>query len=234
MVYFQNEYIILPFSTNGDNIINRDFKDKPISFRIEILTKTDEEFIRDGENSGFEYEFVTEMFIITTNNDEYDIHYYNGGIVKIFSTRSSRYLLNEKNSKTEYNESNVINTSSFAQQSDSLYYIDYLYNLYSIVRISKIEPFIKKIKTLIKKENRLLKKKKDMDKSYEENKKTKEYNQSNFSSVLEQLKRVTHCPFDNKFEINFQRIKNDSDKNVFIRSQTDLCKECYEKGIWSL
>jgi hypothetical protein len=167
------------------------------------------------------------------NNDEYNIHYYYGGTVKRFSTRFSHYLLTKNNSKTEYNVGNVINISSLAEQSGSFCFINRLYSLYSIANISRIEPLIKKIKTLINKEKRILKKRKvSMDKAYEEYKKTKEYYQSIFSSVLGQLKRVTHCPFDNKFEINFHKIKKN--ENSFIKSQMELCTECYQKGIWSI
>jgi hypothetical protein len=56
---------------NGTHIIDRDFKGKNIIFRVEIATCIDENFYRDGENSGFDYTFEINMYLITKSDNNY-------------------------------------------------------------------------------------------------------------------------------------------------------------------
>jgi len=233
MFYYQQEYEILPMSTNGNKIVSRDFKEKNIVFRAEVITLVDEDFYRDGENSGYDLTYETKMIIITKEGEDYLFHFYLGGCVSTFS-RWYRKNMNDF-AKYEYDDGYETSLSSLADKSGSYNYINHLEYLHSIATMSGIEPLFKKIKTLINRENRFLRKKKKVDdKAYEEYKKTTEYYKSNFSYVLGQLNRVTHCPFSNckKFEINFNKIKNDSGKIYSNESRNNLCQECFQKNIW--
>ena len=236
MSYYFDEYHILPSSSNGDKIVARDFKDKTVIFRVEIVSLTDQDFYRDGENSGYDTTFETNMHIITKNGDDYIFHSYFGGIVEIFQRFSINLI--DRYATYNYDESRVNPFSSLDAKKDSYDFINLLYYLNSIAQISKIEPLIKSIKTLLNRQKRLENnKRKAADKAHKKYLKSKEYYQSNFGDVLVQLKRVTHCPFPNcnQFELNFNKMKNDTDSySYFNQSRNSLCKECYQKGYWSI
>jgi hypothetical protein len=158
MSHFNEDYEILPFSTNGDNIVSRDFNDKNIVFRIEIITLVDEDFYRDGENSGYDLTYETTMNIITTEGDDYSFHTYHGGCVTTFLRWGKKNMSDY--AKYNYDKGRITSVSSLATNSDSYIFINQLEYLYSIAIMSEIEPLYKKIKTLINRENRFLRKKK--------------------------------------------------------------------------
>lgn len=224
MSYYEDEFVILPFSTNGDNIVSRDFKDKNIIFRVEKLTKTDEDFYRDGENSGMDYEFVTEMYIITMNNDDYNIHYYYGGLVKRFNRSSSQNFFSTDSSKTDYDKSCVTNVSKLEEKLGSYNFMYQLESLYSIAKMSNIKPLIKILSNIFNKEKQMFyKKRKQDEESYAKYLKSTEYVKNvQFPQVLSQLVRNTHCAYCKKLEIDLS----------FSFHRDSLCNDCITKRIW--
>jgi hypothetical protein len=76
---------------NGTKIIDRDFKDKNIIFHVEIATCVDENFYRDGDNSGYDYTFQTNMYLITKSDDNYIFHVYKGNEIETFSRRLNKF-----------------------------------------------------------------------------------------------------------------------------------------------
>lgn len=226
MSYYEDEFVILPFSTNGDKIVSRDFKDKNILYRVEKLTLVDEDFYRDGENSGMDYEFVTEMYIITMDNNDYMIHYYYGGLVKRFSRSSSQNFFSTDSSKTDYSTSCVTNVSKLGEKLGSYNFMNELESLYSIAKMSLIKPLIKILNSLLKKEKQMFyKKKKEDEESYAKYLKSEEYvKKFTFPQVLSQLVKNTHCAYCKKLEIDLS----------FSFHRDSLCNDCIAKGIWSL
>lgn len=226
MSYYEHEFVILPFSTNGDNIVSRDFKDKNIIFRVEKLIMTDEDFYRDGENSGMDYEFNTEMYLITMNNDDYYIHYYYGGNVKRFARSPGHNYFSKDSSKTDYDKSHVTNVTKLAEKLGSYNFINQLGPLYSIAKMSGIKPLIKILLSLLRKEkNMFYKKRKEDEESYAKYLKSSEYvKEFQFSQVLAQLVKNTHCAYCTKLDIDL----------TFSFHRDSLCNDCIAKGIWSL
>jgi len=167
MTYYFEDYEILPSSINGNNIVVRDFKNKTIIFRQEIVSLTDSDFYRDGENSGYDQTYETIMYIITKDGDDYIFHSYYGGIVETFQ-RSPRMSI-DIYATYNYDKGYMTHFSSLSAKKGSDNFINQLYYLNSIARMSKIEPLIKSIKTLLNRERRLISKKRKADvKAYKE------------------------------------------------------------------
>ena len=76
---------------NGTKIIDRDFKGENIIFHVEIATCVDENFYRDGENSGYDYTFQINMYLITKSDENYTFHVYNSGEIETFSRRLNKF-----------------------------------------------------------------------------------------------------------------------------------------------
>jgi hypothetical protein len=91
MSYLFDDIKILPNTINGDTIIKRDFKDKNIIFRVEIANCIDEDFYRDGENSGFDYTFDISMYVITKSDNDYTLYTYNSKEIEAFSRRLNKF-----------------------------------------------------------------------------------------------------------------------------------------------
>ena len=90
MTYFFNDYKILPNTINGDTMIERDFKGKNIIYRVEIATCIDQDFYRDGKNSGYDYTFDISMYVITKSDDDYTFYTYRKEI-ETFSRRLNKF-----------------------------------------------------------------------------------------------------------------------------------------------
>lgn len=230
MSYYFDDYKILPSSITGDNIVARDFKDKTILFRVEVNSLTDQEFYRDNGRSGYDMTYETNMYIITEEFDDYIFHSYYGGTKTQFE-RSPRNSFCET-AIYNYDKCSTCRFSSFGSKIGSYGFRSQIKHFYSIALISKIELLIKSIKLLLNKEKRLAyKKHKASEKAYQKYLKSKEYYQSNFGNVLEQLKKVTHCPVPNckQFDLDFTNMKNN---NSYFRDF--ICKECCQNGCWSI
>lgn len=91
MSYSLDDNKILSNTINGDTIIKRDFKEKNIIHRVEIATCTDENFYRDGENSGYDYTFDINMYVITKSNNDYTFYKYYSYEIKTFSRRLNKF-----------------------------------------------------------------------------------------------------------------------------------------------
>jgi hypothetical protein len=76
---------------NGTKIIDRDFKGKNIIFNVEIATCIDENFYRDGENSGFDYTFEINMYFITKSDENYTFYVYTSNEIEAFSRRLNKF-----------------------------------------------------------------------------------------------------------------------------------------------
>ena len=76
---------------NGTKIIDRDFKEKNIIFHVEIATCVDENFYRDGENSGYDYTFEIYMYLITKSDENYTFHVYKANEIETFSRRLKKF-----------------------------------------------------------------------------------------------------------------------------------------------
>jgi hypothetical protein len=227
MSYYRNDdYIILSPSINGDNIVSRDFKDKHVVYRIERVFLVDEDFYRDGENSGFDYTFSTLMTIVTQDENNYIIHEYYGGIETFFSQRSRSAIFTKENNKTNYDKSYVVNISSLSEKSGSPNFINQLENYYSVAQMSSIKPLIEILKNLLKKERKIFYKKRKIEQeSYHKFLKSDEYIRNiKFPEVLSELVKKTHCAYCTKLEIDLS----------FSFHCDSLCNECITKGIWSI
>jgi len=218
--------MLLPNSTDGDNIVSRDFKNKTILFRVEQLTLTDEDFYRDGDNSEMDYAFVTDMTIIAMDNDDYVFHYYYGGMVERSGCYSRQYYFSQDSVKTNYDKSSITNISTLAEKSGSYNFSNTLEYFHSIAKISSIKPLIKILSVLLKKEKKsFYEKKKEDEKSYAEFVKSEEYIKNyQFPEVLSQLVKNTHCAYCTKLEIDLS----------FSFHRDSLCNDCIAKGVWSL
>jgi len=91
MSYSLDDNKILKNTINGDIIIKRDFKEKNIIYRTEIATCTEENFYRDGENSGYDYTFDIIMYIITKSDNDYTFYKYYSNEIKTFSRRLYKF-----------------------------------------------------------------------------------------------------------------------------------------------
>ena len=91
MTYFSDDIKILPNTINGDTIIKRDFGDKNIIYRVEIATCTDEDFYRDGENSGYDYIFDINMYVITKSDNDYTFYKYCSNEIETFSRKLNKF-----------------------------------------------------------------------------------------------------------------------------------------------
>lgn len=91
MNYFSYNNKILSNTINGDTIIKRDFKGKNIIYRVEIATCIDEDFYRDGENSGYDYTFEIIMYVITKSNNDYTFYKYHSNLIETFSRRLYKF-----------------------------------------------------------------------------------------------------------------------------------------------
>jgi len=140
MDYF-DDYIILPSSIKGDKIITRDFKDKTILFRVEINSLINEDLDYLDGQKGYYKMYVTNLYIVTKEFDDYILHNYYGGAKETFQ-RSSRYSFWDT-AKYKYDKCSVIKISSFDPK------IDAINDFYSVALLSKMEPLIKSIKPLL-------------------------------------------------------------------------------------
>jgi len=110
MNYYSNDNKILPNTINGDTIIERDFQGKNIIYRVEIATCIDENFYRDGENSGFDYTFDISMYVITKLDNDYTFYIYNSNEIEVFSRRLNKFNAFD-NEKIIYFDNNNITLS---------------------------------------------------------------------------------------------------------------------------
>jgi hypothetical protein len=160
--YNGNKSKILSPSTDGNKIISSYFEGETILFRIEIIRMISEEFYRDCDydsrtgdsynNSSMDREFITSMYIITSNNDDYIIHIYDGDLVK-----HSEYAGNISNdifldnTNTNYVKSQTLNISSLSLScaktnfSSLDGYINTLHYQRFIAKLSNIKPLSDKL-----------------------------------------------------------------------------------------
>ena len=110
MSYLFNDTKIIPITINGYTIIKRDFKDKNIIFRVEIATCIDQDFYRDGENSGYDYTFDISMYVITKSDNDYTFYTYNSKEIEAFSRRLNKFDAFD-NEKIIYFDNNNITLS---------------------------------------------------------------------------------------------------------------------------
>lgn len=193
MSNYEDDYIILPTSTNGDNIVSRDFKDKTILFRVEQYVMIYQEFYRDGNNSGYDYTFDTIMSIITVEENNYIFYEYHGNLVHRYNSKFNKQdLLKISNSNTNYDEAEVIKISSLKEKSGSYNFIDHVEHFHYISKLSRINPLIKILKKILKNEQQILEKRlKFEEKSYAKIMKTRDgIKKYIFSNVLSQLVKI--------------------------------------------
>ena len=85
------DYKIIKNTINGDTIIKRDFNDKNIIYRVEIAKCIEENFYRDGKNSGYDYIFDFKLYLITKSNNDYTFYTYNGNEIETFSRKLNKF-----------------------------------------------------------------------------------------------------------------------------------------------
>lgn len=162
--YNGNKSKILSPSTDGNNIISRYFEGETILFRIEIIRMISEEFYRDydydyDDRSGHSHnfssmdrEFITSMYIITSNNDDYIIHIYDGDLVKhseYAGNISNNIFLD--NTNTNYVKGQKLDISSLSLSCAKTNFSSlhgYIYTLHYqrfIAKLSNIKPLCDKL-----------------------------------------------------------------------------------------
>jgi len=156
--YSDDSTILLP-SAKGNKIIERDFKDETtVLFREEVCYLINSDFYRDGMHSSYDYTYLTIMYIISKDGDDYIFHIYDGG-TKSFSHFLGHSLDMNSSDMIEYNKSKVTRFSSLAAELGSHNFLNKLNDLISIAKNSKIKPLIDNFKTLIKQERKISKNK---------------------------------------------------------------------------
>ena len=153
MPYFDNETSLLKYSsTSGGKVISRDFKDKTILYKSEIITLVDEDFYRDGDNSSMEYKFDVDMIIITNMDNEYLIHSYQSDVIEVSNYNPKPKYETFTDEDIKYTTPSKIRKLSDIENEfkDKVITNDVFWHWYNIVKFSNIKEMIFRMKKMAK------------------------------------------------------------------------------------
>ena len=153
MPYFDNETSLLKYSsTSGGKVISRDFKDKTILYKSEIITLIDKDFYRDGKYSSMEYTFDVNMIIITNIDNEYFIHSYHSDIIEVSNYNPKPMFDTFDDEEIIYNTPFKIRKLSDIENEfkDKVIENNVFWHWYNIVKSSNIKEIIFRMKKMAK------------------------------------------------------------------------------------
>jgi len=148
MLIMPNNDTCILQTINGTKIIDRDFKEKNIIFHVEIATCVDENFYRDGENSGYDYTFEIYMYLITKLDENYIFHVYKGNEIETFSRRLKKF------DSIDFEEviysGNKYNITLSELENQVPNNIGFWWSLYNVVKMSKDQELFVRMKKIAK------------------------------------------------------------------------------------
>jgi hypothetical protein len=136
-------------TNNGTHIIDSDFKRKNIIFHVEIATCVDENFYRDGDNSGFDYTFEVNMYLITKLDNNYTFHIYKSNEIETFSRKYNKFysLDYEKIIYSGKNDNITLSEleSNLPNNNDNIWW-----SLYNVAKMTEDQELLSRMKIIAK------------------------------------------------------------------------------------